>query len=610
MILYYLKKITILFVLFCTTLLSASSIDISKNNFSLLEQSEIYLDEENKSYDAIVNGDYFKPYHETYLNISNAKKQIWIKITLENPTHEKQEKILLFSSSFLEHIYLFDAKGSASTRGQAHFEQTPNTLLPYFNISLAPNSEKTFYLKVYSDYTPVLFKLLLIDEDTYVKDDKKEQALDILLIGVIFALMLYSLFISVYLKDKSYFFYSIYLFVLLYDQMRYLGLTQIYFPTSFMQFDLDFTIVRIYLLSLTSSLFVIYFFKLKSFPKLYKLYWSVIIFCIICIVFLYDSIEYGITIVMPLSFVVIVMHFFVGVYVYSKGQKQARFYLVGFGTVFFFYLLIISDSLGFSNFLQEHHNALLMATTFEAFVLSLAFSDRYIILQKEKETISTRYLKESKSRESIIEEEVTRKTAQLHTALESKKLLLKEVHHRVKNNLHIILSMIQLQHNSPKVDIDTLLQDLENRINAIAKTYDMLIMNENLQEIDMKPYIEELLHDIQESFYCEGCEVSVTSKIEAVLPLQKAVYIGLIINEAVTNSYKYAFKANQGHIHVVLTKKEGQYRLHIADDGTGFSTSKKVTSMGVSLIKTLAEEQLHGTCALESKGKTTYTIYF
>jgi len=611
MLLYYIKKIIIFFVFFYATHLYPNTIDISQHNTSLLEQCEVYIDEKNLSYKEIINGDYLKPYDKTYLNISNQKKQIWIKIKLNNSTNKIQTKILLFSSSFLEHVYLYDTNHTEPIiRGQAHLEHTQNTLLPYFNITLAPNKEKIYYLKIYSDYTPVLFKLTLANEKIYVSKDKKEQALDILLIGIIFALMLYSLFISIYLKDKSYFFYSSYLFVLLYDQMRYLGLTQIYFPPWFMQFDLDFTIVRIYLLSLTSSLFVLYFLKLKAFPKLYKIYWAVILFCIICIAFLYDSIEYGISIVMVLSFLVIVMHFSVGVYVYIKGQKQARFYLIGFGTVFFFYLLIISDSLGFSNFLQEHHNALLMATTFEAFVLSLAFSDRYIILQKEKESISKQYLKEAHDRENIIESEVTRKTAQLHTALESKKLLLQEVHHRVKNNLHIILSMIQLQYSRPQVNTETLLQDLENRINAIAKTYDMLIMNEDLEEIDMKPYIEALLHDIQESFFSKNCEIFITCTIEAKLPLQKAVYVGLIINEAVTNSYKYAFNGDKGNINVALIEDEGKYTLHIGDDGIGFDSSHETTSMGMKLIETLVNEQLHGTLSLTNKGKTEYTICF
>ena len=595
------------------SLLYANGTKIHENDVSLLKESHVYIANPDTSLNDILEQKLFKPYSEEYINISNEKKVVWIKLELSNTSSEPLDKILLFSSTFIEHIYLYDEKNLSKpiTRGQSHFEHQQNTLLPYFPIKLNANSTQTYYLKVYSVYTPVLFKLTLTDEDAYLKKDKVEQATDIFLIGFIFALMLYSLVIALYLKDKSYFFYSSYLFVLLYDQMRYLGLTQIYFSSAFMQFDMDITITRIFLLSLTSSLFIIYFLKLHLYPKLHMLYRFIIIFCIVCIIFLHDSIDYGISIVMVLSFLVIVLHFFVGIYTYSKGQKQARLYLIGFGVVFFFYLLIISDSIGLTVLLQEYHNALLFATTFEALVLSLAFADRYNILQKEKKDVVSRYLTESQNRENIIESEVKMKTKQLNNAVEAKELLLQEVHHRVKNNLYIILSMIQLQQNNKNnKQEESLLIDLENRINAIAKTYDMLIVSEDLQHIDMKPYIEHLLDDIQESFTHLKYNIDFHTEIHATLPLKEAVYVGLIINEAITNSYKYAFETEKGTIHVSLIEKNKEYILNIKDSGVGFKNNKEHSSLGMKLIQTLAKEQLYGTFNLESTGHTHYKIVF
>jgi len=600
----------IFFVLFYATLLYPSSIDISQDNISLLEKSEIYLDEENLTLADIIANEYFTPYNETSINIGSEKKTVWVKLIFKNTSSTHIEKIILIYSLFLENITFYSKDNLPLYGGQGYISSRQKTVYDYYPISLEENTTKTVYLKCSSTYVSLRFLLSLEVEETYLSQDYTEQMIDVFLIGFIFALMLYSLILSVYIKDKSYFFYATYLFIVLYDQSRFVGLSHLFFSESLMLFDFKITIVRIYLLVITSAFFTIHFLKIQKYKNIYRGYILLISISFLSIVLLNHTEGLSMNLAFILLLIICIYNLITGFYMYGQGKKQARLYILGFGIVFVAYILIILDISGVIAMTQHYQNILLWTTATEALVLSLAFADRYMLLQKEKETISLQYLKEAQSRENIIEKEVQRKTTQLNSALEGKELLLNEVHHRVKNNLHIILSMIQLQHSSPKVNTDTLLQDLENRINAIAKTYDMLIMNEDLEEIDMKPYVETLLHDIQESFFCDNCEITVICKIEAILSLQKAVYVGLIINEAVTNSYKYAFNSNRGNINVVLTENEGKYTLYIKDDGIGFNSSYKTTSMGMKLIETLVNDQLHGTLSLSNKGKTEYTICF
>jgi two-component sensor histidine kinase len=192
-----------------------------------------------------------------------------------------------------------------------------------------------------------------------------------------------------------------------------------------------------------------------------------------------------------------------------------------------------------------------------------------------------------------------------------KEVLLQEVHHRVKNNLHIILSMIQLQqYETEDCKTNLLLNDLENRINTIAKTYEMLIVNDDLQDINMHPYVTQLLEDVHNSFSHLPSTVILKTNVVATMPLKDAVYVGLVINELVTNAYKYAFGLNKGEIVVNLTQENNMFTLTIKDNGIGFDVKTQKKSVGSKLVETLVEEQLQGKITLKSDNYTKYHITF
>jgi len=255
-------------------------------------------------------------------------------------------------------------------------------------------------------------------------------------------------------------------------------------------------------------------------------------------------------------------------------------------------LIYLNYELGFT--------PLTISTFFNSFFIFTAFV-YYFINKIDKDAVELKSLNET------LKVKVEEETAQRI----EKEILLQEVHHRVKNNLHIILSIIQLQQNEDNpIEQTTLLIDLENRINAIAKSYEMLIGNNDLQNIIMKTYLEELLTDIYDSFSHENYNVEIITDINATLPLKEAVYVGLISNEIITNSYKYAFPDNKGNLYLSLIQKENDYVLTIKDDGVGFIPNKNSTSLGQKLIRTLVTEQLNGVLELNSDNGTKYSIGF
>jgi two-component sensor histidine kinase len=273
--------------------------------------------------------------------------------------------------------------------------------------------------------------------------------------------------------------------------------------------------------------------------------------------------------------------------------------------------MMILDALGFSSLMFYFHNALVWGTALEAFILSLAFADRYMILQNEKREAEQKIFYEAQHRTELIEKEVVKKTQELNRVLETKNLLIQEIHHRVKNNLQIILSIIRLQNievNDPKTREK--LTDLEYRINAIAKTYTMLLNSDDLKEVNMDAYIETLLVDISESYDYINYKIDIITDIHATMPIKESVYIGLIINELVTNSYKHAFEDGIGSITIKLREEEKHYTLIVEDSGKGFEFDRKQTSLGLKLIHTLVEDQLEGTLEMKTNSHAKYIIKF
>lgn len=600
-----------LLLLLCTSV-QAEGIDISqKTKFSLLKNSSVFFDKNNLTLKELKNNALFLPYKKPYINRGVSTETIWVTFTLKNDSLQNIEKILVLSSPLVEYIALYtDASKNPSFKGVSHIGPAHTTLFPYFKITLPAQTSKQYYLEIKSTINPIDFGISVYDEEHYTSQDRAQQFINILLIGMVLSLMFYSFILFFYTKDKSYLYYSFYLFALIYQQLTYLGLTQIYFPVDFVSIDIKITVFKITFLVMTAALFSMHFLKTKS-TYLHKGYTLFIILSLIEMLVLSFPQFYNLDIVILTGMLFIMYNLYAGVISYKKGNKQARLFIVGFGIVFISYIFIILDALGLTSIMQDFQNILMISTALEALILSLAFADRYAILQKDKDKVDARILQESTNRTNMVKSEVIKKTKALNHALEIKELLLKEVHHRVKNNLQIILSIIRLQQDEIEDDIvSEKFINLENRINAISKTYNMLLIKENLEEIDMQEYIDSLLVDIQETVQHRGQNVKIFTDIQARIPLRESVYIGLILNELVTNTYKYAFDDHKGSITISLQQNNHDYILCIEDDGKGYNQDEKHLTLGLKLIHTLIYDQLDGEMETYTNSHTKNIIRF
>lgn len=199
--------------------------------------------------------------------------------------------------------------------------------------------------------------------------------------------------------------------------------------------------------------------------------------------------------------------------------------------------------------------------------------------------------------------------------LDEKEWLLKEIHHRVKNNLQTVISLLNSQ--SAYLENDMALSAIKNsqhRIHSMSLIHQKLYNSENISTINMPNYIKELIEYLRESFSL-GQRIRFELKIDPLeLDVAQAVPLGLILNESITNSIKYAFPEDRtGMIYVTLeATSQNKYLLTISDNGVGFDTTisaNKINSFGLSLIKGLSDD-LDADYSIENKNGTIIKIEF
>ncbi len=204
---------------------------------------------------------------------------------------------------------------------------------------------------------------------------------------------------------------------------------------------------------------------------------------------------------------------------------------------------------------------------------------------------------------------------QLQASLREKEVLLKEIHHRVKNNLQIIASLLNLQAEYLADEgARTMLEEMNTRVRSIAAIHETLYEAEDLSRIDFGRYLNNLAKDIASVYSDRSSRVNVTVNAKSVvLDITQAVPCGLIVNELLTNSFKHAFVPNQrGNIDVSFHCDGQVCVLGVADDGKGFPADldpERAVSMGLQLLSLLVR-QLKGTLEISRDAGSRFTFTF
>jgi PAS domain S-box-containing protein len=218
----------------------------------------------------------------------------------------------------------------------------------------------------------------------------------------------------------------------------------------------------------------------------------------------------------------------------------------------------------------------------------------------------------------LVFRDVTEKHSQereLKASLEEKEILLKEIHHRVKNNLQIVSSLLSLQSQQAESEpLQAALKESMGRIQTMALIHEHLYRSEDFSKIMLGVYVRSLLDSIFIAFGADGEHIHTRLDVGDIqLPLDQAIPVGLILNEIVTNAVKYAFpEKREGMIGILMTQEGRRVTLIVRDNGVGLPSQVDITTsatLGIRLIKALSD-QLDGTVDFKNDNGLVCSLSF
>jgi two-component sensor histidine kinase len=208
-----------------------------------------------------------------------------------------------------------------------------------------------------------------------------------------------------------------------------------------------------------------------------------------------------------------------------------------------------------------------------------------------------------------------RSEARMQASLREKEVLLKEVHHRVKNNLQVITSLLNLQADRiPDEHVQDVLRENQARIKSMALVHEELYQSEDLAWVNFTDYLRRLTYGLLQSYAKSGKAIDLRFDMEDLrLGIDAAIPCGLIVNELLTNALHHAFSGRPGGRVTIRFFTEGEkYALGVIDDGIGLPESidvRTTDTLGLHLVSTLTE-QLRGSLSVTRNNGTSFMLMF
>jgi two-component system, sensor histidine kinase LadS len=605
-----LKLFLSIFIIFISTLF-ANSIDTNKfSSKEILSSSQIFIDESKTLTIKEISNN-----HINFSDINSSIKRfgyspnfnVWIKFTIHNTEDEAILKILEFDNSLVTNIVLYENELLINKEGLLNKKINRRTVNPIFSINLDKNETKTYYMEVYTKKTSLTLKLNLYSYDDFYTKEIFHQIILSLFFGAMIILALYNLSIYFLIKDISYLYYVAYIITLVLHHLLYVGFANLYiFNLFLMQYIVNYAAIFIALPVLFLSLFSKSFLQTSQYHKI-NLVLNFLIALLILSVIFFISTDYFEKYRNVVPILIMIYLFFITLYSFIKKNTQAKLILFGWTAILFAGLIMYLSSSGINSVDFSSYYIVEISFIVEALMFSIALANRMKRLQEERNKMQTELIEEQKNIEKTLNTLVIKKTYTLKIALEEKEILLKELNHRVKNNMQTIISLIRLQNDEIEdCNINMLLSTIQNRISAMSHLHELLYQKDNITFIDANEYFERIVYEIQQSF---EKNIEVEYYISSTLSPESAIYCGLIINELITNSFKHAFNEYESAvIKINFFKNDKEYLLLYSDNGKGYNTQEKRESLGLILIETLAKKQLKANLKITSNNGVNVQI--
>lgn len=551
--------------------------------------------------------------HTTWQPLSNKihvppKKEHWYRLTLENPTSVAQSRILLCSETNVEYIDLYHQEAGRSIK-QASGAAVPierrsvKSHLMAFRLHVPPHSQVSYHLRIYS-LLPSYEEISLLNEDDFRIYEKRALTIYIGYFGVLLTTLVYSLIIALVTKEKILMVNTLYLFFSLLWILLNSGLFIYFFP-SYVAWPLSCSISLSYILLIE---FAKFFIDLKSISLyLYRgvllLQWLLLATAVLSV---YDM-TLGISLLVYTGFIVLIS-LIVSIFVllFFPIKRIIKTYLVILLPLLTSLLFYLFASSGMIEPDATYQYLYVFGSLIElnGFALLSLFYILKMKKDKEREKHELDLLRERYTRE--LEEEISRKTQELSVKnrelehhIDYQIALMQEIHHRVKNNLQMIISIVSLELlKSQSQEAAEILKSTIVRIRSIASIHELLYGAPDITAISLAQYSRHLIASVESIFGDTDVAIRLSCS-DRTIGIRDAINLGLIIVELLSNAIKH--NRSMAHLKITIRIRLADSRLSllVKDNGIGFDidAADLSKSVGINLIHSIAGafgESTHG----------------
>ncbi len=580
-------KIITIYLLFLSSLYSTiiefNEKDIKK---SILEKSSFYIDPQSTLKFEDIKTKEFQKSDTNQIHLGMTSATVWIQFSLKNSSLKPLQRYITVTNPLHDTIELYTKQQDGSfhkqTQGMCHIEEYEknNLLYPSFKIDFNIGEIKEFYLKAHSLSSANYFKLLLKDQIQLYKDEFSYQLIEALFFGAMIALILYNIFILIFTREVAYLYYILLITVATINYCSYSAMIS-YFTQNQMLLDID-AYLGLYYLSIANVFALLFIDKILNIDRFKYLHKINLILIVGSVLLMIVSIKIDSLFEVSMFYLLLCMLYIFCLIVFALYKKTAvaKYILIGWSISIIGIFSLALNQYAIPNPIEYFPYFYELTSFLEAVLFSIALSAK---LNKAKE---------------------------VENSLKTNQLITKELHHRVKNNMQFIILLYRLKlSNIKNEELDKKLQEIECSIQAISKTHEILYQHNELNILDTQVYFKNLLEEITNSY--DTSKIKISLVVNTTLPSNQLIFCGIILNELLTNVFKYAFRDNIGTIEISLTKQENQNEFIVEDDGVGFDYEKIPNeSFGLSFIENIVKDELQGSCNINVNKGTKVQIIF
>ncbi len=617
--LQYIMKYFLLLFIFCQTIfLNAQEINVLESKVNYIGKAmSVYNDKShNHSIEYIkTHTALFKPLNKEIDNRFFTQDTIWYHFKVTNPKQEKLERYFVLDIPWFDHIeiYINDNKTETYYQGgnQLVFsKRSYSTNLINIKHSFEQGASN-IYIKAKTN-DPFIFALSILDYKNLIQQSSNKHTISFCIYSITLTMMLFNFILYFIIRHRSYLYYSLFLLSFIFMNMSYNNYTFEYFLGDNPILQNWIEGLFLYIFSIMGLFFTQSFLEFKqNHPKLYItnyiLIASFILLAAISAIFAYTIF---VAIAILSTFIFGFYALCVALYSKRKNNRSAIFFIwgVSFGLIGTM-ITGLSVSAIIPVFNVHLYKAVDYGIVIDTILLSIALAKRYTLLFENLKTTQNELIQISNNLESLVEQ----RTEVLNQELENNKLLLKEVFHRVKNNLQIISSLLLLQTNNIKNPqmLKIILEENIQRIQSISTLHEKIFLSKNLKEISLKHYFKEIIFDFIDVTGFNTLDFKLNIQ-HIPININHLIAFGLIINELLTNSFKYAFKDNNVSPKIIidLHTDNDTVILSYKDNGQGINLEQFSKGFGFSLLESLCVHQLGGSVSFFNDKGFNYTIGF